>query len=213
MRRSALPPLGSAAVPSPPRHAELEPRLRRLERGGAVLEPRAAGLGGLHFSAPPVRSPAQSPKGPKSLTPKQSEYGQALRFPEARQIEPGRPHRYSCGSFQRDLPCMAAFRSGHGSALLHFPQPDVFEKNFLPGIMHLTLLLPRQRVGPSPRRCSLDRSLLSFQLSLIGCNPPRIFGVVYEATRLGLLRRRRRLRRLRLQLRGPRASLRLRRSS
>jgi hypothetical protein len=40
----ALPFLGLAAVPSPTRHAELEPGLSGLDCVGAVLEARAAGF-------------------------------------------------------------------------------------------------------------------------------------------------------------------------
>ena len=38
--------LGLAAVPGPPRHFELEPRLPGLDRFGAVLDARAALFGG-----------------------------------------------------------------------------------------------------------------------------------------------------------------------
>ena len=45
--RPARPLLGLAAVPGPPRHVELEPRLPGLDGPGAVLDPRAASFAGL----------------------------------------------------------------------------------------------------------------------------------------------------------------------
>jgi hypothetical protein len=47
----ALTFLGLAAVPCPPRHFELEPRLPGLDRFGAVLDPRPAGLAAGHFQS------------------------------------------------------------------------------------------------------------------------------------------------------------------
>jgi hypothetical protein len=51
----ALTLLGLAAVPSPARHFELEPRLLGLDGSGAVLDPRAAFLPRLHWSMLPFQ--------------------------------------------------------------------------------------------------------------------------------------------------------------
>jgi hypothetical protein len=76
LRFSALTLLGLAAVPGPPRHFELEPGLSGLDRFGAVLDPRAAGLAALFCLAHPSTSwwPAVSIENlPKCLsTPKPS---------------------------------------------------------------------------------------------------------------------------------------------
>lgn len=45
-------PFGLAAIPSPPRHFELEPGFLGLDGSGAVLDPRAAVFGGAsHLTA------------------------------------------------------------------------------------------------------------------------------------------------------------------